>query len=71
MVPHYYQGGITPLEYMCSTFTYEAYMGFLRGNILKYLARAGKKGDAVEDYKKAQVYMDELVRYAEFNVSPK
>ena len=39
----------------------KAFIGFLRGNAIKYLCRVGKKGDAVEDLKKAQYYVDRLV----------
>lgn len=35
----------------------EKYLGFLRGNSLKYLARVGKKGDEVEDLEKAAFYL--------------
>lgn len=63
MIPAHYDDVISPIEYMRATFTVEEYKGFLRGNILKYLARAGKKGAALDDYKKAQFYLDELVRY--------
>ena len=34
-----------------------AYMGFLAGNALKYVWRAGLKGPAREDYEKAQQYL--------------
>lgn len=64
MIPAHYDDVISPLEYMRATFSEQAYIGFLKGNIFKYLARAGKKGSAYEDYQKAQVYLDELVRYA-------
>ena len=32
-------------------------LNFNLGNAVKYLARAGRKGDAVEDLKKAQQYI--------------
>lgn len=31
--------------------------GFNKGNAIKYIVRAGKKGDAVEDLKKAIEYL--------------
>ena len=34
------------------------HLSFLRGNAIKYLWRAGAKGDAVEDLKKARWYID-------------
>lgn len=33
-------------------------LGFHLGNTVKYIARAGKKGDALEDLKKARWYLD-------------
>lgn len=38
--------------------TPEQFAGFCRGNALKYLSRAGKKGDLLTDLKKAQFYLD-------------
>lgn len=37
--------------------------GFCRGNAIKYLWRAGRKADEVEDLKKARWYLDrEIIR---------
>jgi hypothetical protein len=33
-------------------------LGFCLGNAIKYILRAGRKGDAVEDLKKARWYLD-------------
>lgn len=33
-------------------------LGFCLGNAVKYISRAGKKGDALEDLKKARWYLD-------------
>jgi len=68
MIQQHYDFGISPIEYMRSTLSYGEYIGFLKGNIIKYLARAGKKGAALDDYRKAQVYMDELTSYVEFAI---
>jgi DNA-directed RNA polymerase subunit F len=35
--------------------------GFLRGNAIKYLSRAGRKGDSLQDLKKALHYLEKLV----------
>lgn len=43
----------------------EEYIGFLKGNILKYRLRAGSKGDALEDIAKADYYRDLLVAVLE------
>ena len=34
------------------------HLGFLEGNIIKYVARAGRKGDRLEDLLKARRYLD-------------
>ena len=34
-------------------------------NVIKYLSRAGVKGDLLEDLKKARWYLNELIRYTE------
>ncbi len=52
--PHY--GGDTTYEAIKAI---EAWgLGFALGNAVKYLSRAGKKGDAIEDLKKARWYID-------------
>jgi hypothetical protein len=33
-------------------------LGFCLGNTVKYISRAGKKGDVIEDLKKARWYLD-------------
>jgi hypothetical protein len=43
----------------------EEYMGFLRGNAIKYLARMGRKGPALADAQKAAHYLAELIRELE------
>ena len=45
----------------------EQYKGFLRGNVLKYLCRAGKKDNVVQELKKAEWYMNKLIEKEEQN----
>jgi len=50
-------------------------LGFCQGNAIKYLWRAGLKGDALEDLRKARWYVDRFVnsgtaRYIEEDVQP-
>jgi hypothetical protein len=40
-------------------------LGFHAGNTVKYIARAGHKGDALTDYRKAQWYLDRLIEREE------
>ncbi len=41
------------------------HMNFCRGNAMKYLWRAGEKGDEIEDLKKARWYIDREIRRLE------
>ncbi|TAK26785.1 MAG: DUF3310 domain-containing protein [Myxococcaceae bacterium] len=39
-------------------------LGFCLGNAVKYIARAGKKGERVEDLEKARWYLDREIARA-------
>ena len=54
---HYTQGGIEVIEYIRAKLSDVEFVGYCLGNTLKYVSRAGHKGDALEDYRKAQVYL--------------
>lgn len=41
------------------------HLGFHLGNVVKYIARAGKKGDLLEDLKKARWYLDRYIALLE------
>ena len=58
---HYRTKAVQPWDAMEAWLTKEQFAGFLRGNAIKYLARAGSKGDAVVDYQKARHYLDKLI----------
>jgi len=55
---HYKSGGIEVIDVI------EAFnLNYHLGNVVKYLLRAGRKNDALEDLKKARWYLDrEIVR---------
>ena len=54
--PPHYGGEDNPYE---AIKVIEAWgLGFHIGNVVKYLSRAGRKGDIVEDLKKARWYLD-------------
>jgi len=57
---HYGQGNIEAIEYIEDFLTTEEYIGYLRGNIAKYLHRFRYK-NGKEDLKKAQWYLDRLI----------
>jgi hypothetical protein len=49
---HYTHGGIETID-----FIEAKQLGYSLGNVIKYVSRAGKKGDRLEDLKKAQWYL--------------
>lgn len=55
---HYINDAMQPIEIMQMTFSYEEMLGFLKGNIIKYSFRAGKKqGESAEkDLNKVKQY---------------
>ena len=57
---HYTSKNIQPWDAMSEWMTGEEFVGFLRGNAIKYLARCGDKG-GVEDVKKAHHYIEKLI----------
>lgn len=57
---HYKTGQIECIDYMQDMLTEEEFRGFIKGNVLKYIARERhKNGD--EDLRKAKWYLDRLV----------
>lgn len=56
---HYKDMAIQPWELMQSVLTHEEFVGFLKGNIIKYSLRAGRK-DGSDDAGKARHYMLKL-----------
>ena len=61
---HYGQGKIEAIDYIKDSLTKEEYIGYLRGNIAKYLHRWRYK-NGLEDLKKAQVYLGWLIQEVE------
>lgn len=61
---HYKDMEIQPWSAMKAWMTQEQFIGYLRGNVIKYMARADKKG-LVEDYKKALHYLEKLTEELE------
>jgi hypothetical protein len=62
---HYKVGGIETIDYMKAKSTPEEFEGYLRLSSLKYLSRAGHKGEALEDYRKALWFVRRLVEEGE------
>ena len=61
---HYRVGGIELIDVMVAKMTPEEIKGFCKGLALKYLFRADYK-NGLEDYKKAQWYINYLIEYLE------
>lgn len=57
---HYTQGDIECIDAIRASTTDEAFIGYLKGNCIKYLWRAGLKNDAIEDIRKAEWYLHKL-----------
>lgn len=58
---HYNHGEIECIDYLKDNMPYEAFLGYLEGNLKKYLHRFRHKGKPVEDLKKAQWYLNYLL----------
>ena len=60
--PHYQsETGLEAIEVIRAFFR----RNYNLGQVFKYIARAGKKWDAVEDLKKARVYLDWEIEWRE------
>lgn len=68
--PKYYNSnGLSPIGAMKQgLISKEQYKGFLIGNIIKYVIRAGKKDDAIKDLEKAKDYIDFYIELFKVNV---
>ena len=61
--PTHYGGQENPYE---AIKVIEAWgLGFNLGNVVKYLSRAGKKGDTLEDLRKAAWYLNREIQNRE------
>lgn len=59
--PHYNQSGIECIEAIFAALGPEGFQAYCQGNALKYLWRHKYKGNAVEDLKKAQWYINKII----------
>jgi hypothetical protein len=57
---HYATMDLQPWHVMEAVLTREEFIGFLKGNIIKYSLRDGRKPGAEDDADKARHYMDKL-----------
>lgn len=65
--PSHYQGrkGIDVIEFLYQQLTFEEFKGFMKGNMIKYPVRAGRKDNELADIKKARDYADRLIKKLE------
>ena len=59
--PHYTQGGIECIDAIRASMSKEQFLGYCKGNSLKYQWRYEAKG-GVEDLKKAKWYLDRMIQ---------
>jgi len=64
---HYGQGKIEAIDYIEDFLNEEEFIGYLRGNIAKYMHRWRYK-NGQEDLKKAQWYQNKLIKFMGENV---
>ena len=62
---HYTEGGIECIDAIKASMSTESFLGFLKGNVQKYMWRYEKKVAPVEDLKKAQWYLSKLIEEQE------
>ncbi len=61
--PAHYGGGENPYEAIKVIEAWQ--LDFCLGNAVKYIARAGKKGDGIEDLRKARWYLARRIQQLE------
>jgi hypothetical protein len=59
---HYHQIGIQPWAVMESVLSHQEFIGYLKGNIIKYSMRAGRK-EGSDDASKAWHYKQKLAEF--------
>ena len=62
---HYQSKKVQPWAAMEAWMSQEEFVGFLRGNCIKYLARSGSKDDELQEYKKAAHYLQKMIEVLE------
>ncbi len=60
---HYNSSKMECIDAIHGMLTHDEYIGYLRGNALKYNWRCRYKGKPIEDLRKARWYEERLIRY--------
>lgn len=65
--PKHYQleDGTEVIEHIKSLLGREQFLGYCKGNVIKYVARAGEKDSAKQDLEKAKTYIDFMIDNSE------
>jgi hypothetical protein len=58
---HYLVGGIEAIDVIASRLTKEEFIGYLKGNKMKYDLRYSFKSNPIEDIKKGEWYANKLI----------
>ena len=58
---HYCKGGVECIDAIRAAMSEEAFKGFLKGNVMKYVYRYESKEKPVQDLEKAQWYLSRLI----------
>lgn len=58
---HYNNGKYEVIDIIEDVLTPEEFKGFLKGNVIKYICRAGHKDDEIKDLCKCDWYLDDLI----------
>lgn len=59
--PHYTDGSVECIDAIRASMGDEAFEGFLKGQVMKYIWRYDKKRKPLEDLKKAEWYLQRLI----------
>ena len=63
---HYQLDGLEAIDIIKASLTADEYLGYLKGNALKYVLREPFKGNAKQDVAKAQWYLERYHALVEF-----
>ncbi len=60
--PRHYMGKIETIDFIEDKLGAAGFVAYCLGNVIKYISRYDKKGNPLEDLKKAAVYLDWAIR---------
>ena len=62
---HYKQGNRETIEVIKDYMTDDEFVGYLKGNVIKYVGRFKFKGNPLQDLKKSSWYLNKLIKETE------